>query len=221
MRLDKKTVEVLKSFSSINPSLLFRKGDHLATISSSKTIMAKAKLDQEFSREFAIHDLSRFLGALSLFKEPDLVFDKNQVKISSGSQRIQYTYANPGTIVSAPEKDIKLPSEDIKFVLTETDLRAALQATSVLGVPEIAVVGDGEKIMLQAIDSKNDSADTFSREIGDTDKEFTVVFKSEHFKLLPGDYKVTISAKGISHLVGDFVEYWLAVEAGPSDFTKL
>jgi hypothetical protein len=223
MKFDQKTLGVLKSFSAINQSLLFRKGNHLATISSSKTIMAKAKLEPEqaFPREFGVYDLSRFLGVLTVLKDPELTFEKNQIKISSGNQKIYFTYADPATIVAAPENDIKVPSEDIKFVLTDANLKSVKDAASALGSPEIGIVGDGKKIYMRAFDTKNDTCDSYSMEIGETDKNYKVVFKTENLKLLPQNYSVTISSKGLSRLQGDYVTYWIAVDSGVSDFSQL
>jgi hypothetical protein len=83
----------------------------------------------------------------------------------------------------------------------------------VLGLPEIAVVGNGTRIFLQAVDSKNSSADTFSIEVGETDKVFKAVFKSENIRIMEGDYSVEISSKMISKFTGVDVTYWIAVEA--------
>jgi len=224
MKLTQQTMNVLKSFSTINPSILFREGVYLATVSSSKTIMARAKLDQAFDKSFAIYDLSRFLGALSLFKEPELTFGKDQVKIASDKQKIHYTYADPETILSASDKEPKVPSMDVRCSISYAVLKSTQNACSILGVSEIAIVGDGEKIYIQAFsaDDKetNKNVDLYSVEIGETTKEFLVVFKVDYLKFLPLDYQVTVSSKGISHWKGEYVDYWLAVEK-KSDFTKL
>jgi hypothetical protein len=73
-------------------------------------------------------------------------------------------------------------------------------------------MGDGTNVFLQAADSKNPSGDVYSINIGDTDKAFKAIFKAENIKIIPGDYDVTISSRGISHFSGKDVEYWIAVE---------
>ena len=57
MILDQRTLAILKNFATINPSIQFKVGSALATISPQKTVMARAKVDQEFERSFAIYDL--------------------------------------------------------------------------------------------------------------------------------------------------------------------
>ncbi len=222
MKLDAKTLLVLKSFCSINPSLLFRKGKYLTTVSPTQTLLARARIDQEFETEFAIHDLAKFLGAISLFNDPDLQFREKFVRIVSGSQKIQYTYASPDTIVSPPEKITKMPTKwEVKCGLTAASLKAVQNATSVLRVTELAFMGDGKKISVQAFDRKNPDSDLFSMELGDSDKTFKAIFQSEYLKLIPQDYNISISSQGIFHFQGEFIEYWIVADSSGSDLSQL
>jgi hypothetical protein len=213
MKIDTVTVSVLRNFAKINPSIIIHEGGILKTISSSKTIMAKAKVPTDFDKRFAIYSLDRFLSTLSLFNNPELEFNDSYVSISDGNKNINYTYADENTVTKAPEKEIKLPSVDVKFTLTNDDLRNVEKALGVLGLPEIIVAGNGSSVFLQAADSKNPSGDVYSIEIGETDKEFKAIFKSENIKIIPGEYEVSISKEGISYFKGVDVEYYIAVEA--------
>lgn len=49
MKLDTRTTQILKNFASINPSIMFKPGNRLATISAGKTVMARANITQESS----------------------------------------------------------------------------------------------------------------------------------------------------------------------------
>ena len=69
MEVSDTTLNVLKNFATINPSLLFPAGDKLATLSPKKNIMAKAKIEESIPKRFAIYDLNQFLGVVSLFKK--------------------------------------------------------------------------------------------------------------------------------------------------------
>ena len=66
--LSKNTLDVLKNFSSINSSIVFREGSTVRTISNAENILAKFTGEEFFPTDFAIYDLSQFLGGLSLFK---------------------------------------------------------------------------------------------------------------------------------------------------------
>jgi len=213
MNFDSRTLQILKNFSTINPSILFKPGSVLATISPTKTIMARAKINQTIESPFAIYDLSRFLSTLSLFENPELQVETGSMKIKQGSKKINYTFAEPSMIVSPPEKEIKLPDPEVEFTLSADNLQELLKALSVLSLPEIAVVGDGSSVSVQVLDSKNPSGDVYSVAVGETINTFRMIFKAENLKLLPGSYDVKISSKGLSHFNSPEVEYYIAVEA--------
>lgn len=218
MNINSRTLQILKSFSVINPSISFKSGNVIRTISPTKTVMAKAEIEDSIDTPFAIYDLSRFLGVLSLFEEPVLTIDGKTVSITGkNGDNINYVCADPSNIVTPPEKELKLPSTDVTFTMKSDDFSRVIKALSVLSLPEIAVVGDGSKVFLQAVDSKNPTGDVYKTPVGETDRKFRVIFKSENLKILPGDYEVSISKAGISHFVGTGVEYWIAVE-GVSNF---
>ena len=69
MKLSDKTISVLKNFSSINQSILFKEGSKLRTISVMKNILAEATVTEEFMKDFGIYDLNQFLNGLSLHSE--------------------------------------------------------------------------------------------------------------------------------------------------------
>lgn len=214
MKISNETIQILKSFSVINPSIQFKEGNILRTISPTKTIMAKAILPDNFEKEFAIYDLSRFLGVLSMMEEPQFVFSDNYVTINSGSSKVKYVYANPDNLV-LPTKDVKLKDTDyfVSFNLTEKDFDRIIKAISVLGLPELVFEGIEGKIFLRATNTKNSSTDNFDIEVGTTEKEFTAVFKTENMKLFPADYTVSICERGISNFKNDKLEYFIAIES--------
>jgi len=212
MKIDTYTINVLKNFAKINPSIIIQEGNTLKTISPSKTIMAKAKVTTEFGNRFAIYNLDRFISTLSLFNDPELTFAEKYVDIADSDKKTHYTYADENTITKVPEKEINLPSVDVSFRLTDANLKDVQRALGVLGLPEIVVAGDGTNVCLQAADSKNPSGDVYSINIGNTDKTFKAIFKSENIKIIAGEYDVTISSRGISHFKGTEAEYWIAVE---------
>jgi hypothetical protein len=214
MKLDQRTLQVLKNFSGINPSILFRPGNVVKTVTPTKTILAKATLEQEFSNTFAIYDLNRFLSVLSLFDDPDLEMGENSVVIRSGRKKVNYVYADQNTIVAPKEgKEINFPSSDINFELTNEAYSDVTKALGVLRQPEIAVVGDGNTITLQTVNSKDPTSDVYSVEVGETDKTFNCIFKAENLRLLPDTYQVDIASAGISRFKSNDVEYFIAVEA--------
>lgn len=213
MKIDTDTINVLKNFAKINPSIVVQEGNVLKTISPTKTIMAKAKVKTDFGKRFAIYNLDRFISIVSTFTDPEFKFGEKSVDISDNNKKQHYVYADENTVTKAPEKEINLPSVDVSFTLTNDDLRDVEKAAGILALPEIAVVGDGKNISLQAVDTKNPTGDVYSIVIGKTDKAFKAIFKAENIKIIPGEYEVNISSKGISHFSGEGVEYFIAVES--------
>ena len=57
MKLSDSTLSLLKNFSTINQSILFKKGNKLRTISVMKNILAEATIAEELPKDFGIYDL--------------------------------------------------------------------------------------------------------------------------------------------------------------------
>lgn len=216
MKLSDQTVEVLQNFSSINQSLLFKKGSKLRTVSPQKTVLAEVKVGDVFAQDFGIYDLGQFLSALSLIEDPDLDFGDNGMTIGDGNgTALDYRYADPSMIVTPPEKSLTLPDVNATFTLSDENLKSVLQAARVLGVPEIIVKGEDGKITISAGDSKNSSMNSFSKAVGSTDEEFEHVFKVDNMKMMVLEYNVEISSKGISKFstADGRVTYYVATES--------
>jgi gp45 sliding clamp, C terminal len=218
MKLSENTTNILKNFSTINPSLLVHPGNIITTMSPTKSIYAKAMVEENFPTQFAIYELNKFLGITSLFKEPELDFGDRQVKIVSGRQSVNYTYADPSMIVAPdPNKDINFPAADVEFSISQEELQKVVRASGVLQLPEIAVTGDNHHITVTATNSKNPTTDVFAVEVGETDKSFSMIFKLENIiKLISGNYDVKISSRGLSKWSTGNVMYYVATEASSS-----
>jgi hypothetical protein len=213
MKLSKETVNLIKNFAGINSNLLLKQGNKLATISGQKNVMADATVTETFP-DFAIYDLNEFLGAMSLFDDPELDFQDKYVSIKQGSMNIKF-FAADASNLTAPQKAITFPDAEINFRMTSSMLDMIKKTSSVLRAADVSIVGDGSKVVAVVGDKKNASGNSFSEPVGDTDKTFKVNLKVENLKMLPGDYDVSISSKKISRFKSpsnDLV-YYVAVEA--------
>ena len=73
MKLTAETTAILKNYAAINQNIQFKQGQTLSTISPQKNILTSAEISEDIPTTFAIYDLNRLLGALSLFeKTPEL-----------------------------------------------------------------------------------------------------------------------------------------------------
>jgi hypothetical protein len=215
MKLSEKTLSFLKNFSTINQSILFKQGSSLRTISVMKNILAEVTIDEEVPKDFGIYDLSQFLNGLSLHQDPELDFaNDNHVVIKEGRMRSQYFFADASVIVTPPDKEVTLPTEDVSFELKTEQLDKLLKAAAIYQLPDLAVVGEAGVVKVVVRDKKNDTSNSFSITVGETDATFSFNFKVENIKILPGTYNVVVSQKLLSRFTSTShdLTYYIALE---------
>ena len=212
MKLSEQTVSLLKNFASINQNIQFKTRNKLQTISAQKNILVDAEIPESFPSDFAIYDLNKLLGVMSLFQDPDLDIKDKTMNIGG---KVDYMFADPSMIVTPPEKELVFPEPEVKFAMTNVDFNQTIKAAAMLGLPHICVSGDGSTIRLEATDVNNSSSDEFKTEVGTTSETFRMVFKIENLKLFTGDYNVEITSKGISKFThtSTNLQYFIATES--------
>ena len=216
MKVSERTINLLKNYANINQSIEFREGNVLKTVSPLNTILASVEVEEVFSKTFPIYELSRFLGTLNLFNNPELDFTDNGVSITDDKHEATYRYCGSSSMFQTPpDKDITFPDAEINFDLSQEQFKKTINAANTLGLPEVVVEGDGTEIRLLVSDTGNVSSDNFSTKVGSTDKTFHMIFKTENFSTIAeGAYNVSLSSKRISHFKreGDTLQYWIALE---------
>jgi len=215
MKLSDNTVNILKNFAGINQSILVKSGNKLRTISVAKNILAEAEVGEEFPRDFALYDLSQLLNILSTYTNPNLDFtEESYLSYREGNRRGMYFYSDPSVIISPPEKDIELPSQDVCFQLDSTTLSQVLKSAAVLQAPDLSVIGSAGVVQLVVRDKKNDTSNAEKFVVGETDQEFTFNFKIENIKIIPGAYDVIVSSKLLSKFTNTKynLTYFIALE---------
>ena len=216
MKLSEKTISLLENFSSINQSILVKKGSKLRTISVMKNILAEAEVDENFERDFGIYDLPQFLNGVNLMKDPDLdLKNETYMIIREGkSTKVKFAFADPEVIITPPDKQMKLPSSDVTFQLDSVQLGKLLKASSVYQLPDLSAVGNGEEVTLVVSDRKNDNSNEYTLVVGKTEQVFEFNFKIENIKLIPGSYDVIISKKNLAKFTNNNynLDYFIALE---------
>ncbi len=221
MKLSSHTTSVLKNFSTINQNLVIKEGNTITTMSAMKNIVAKAEVEESFPQEVAIYDLNEFLGALSLFTSPVLEFNDSYVMISEETKpttKMKYFYSDP-SVVTSPSKMITMPSEEVKFTMSNEDLSKLKRAAGAIGAPDMVLERNMDlehaPSSITVKDKKNDTANNYSLDVATVGNgQFNFFFKVENMKLLDGTYDVAISSKNISHYKNKSsdIEYWIALE---------
>ena len=215
MKLSDKTLSLLKNFSTINQSILFKQGTKLRTISVMKNILAEATIEEELPKDFGIYDLGQFLNGLSLHQSPELDFvNDGHVVIKEGRMRSKYFFADPNVIITPPDKAIDLPTEDVSFELSTDQLDKLLKAAAIYQLADLSVVGGEGVVKVLVRDKKNETSNDFSIIVGETDATFSFNFKVENIKILPGNYEVVCSKNNLSRFTSknQDLTYFIALE---------
>jgi len=215
MKLSDSTLSLLKNFSTINQSILFKKGNKLRTISVMKNILAEATVSEEFPKDFGVYELNQFLNGMALYNSPELDFqDDSYVVIKEGRSRSKFFFAEPNIIVTPPDKPLELPSEDVTFEVSTEQLEKLLKAAAIYQLPDLSVVGDSNGVKIVVRDKKNDTSNDFSITVGETSDMFSFNFKVENMKILPGTYDVVVSQKLLSRFTSKNhdLTYYIALE---------
>ena len=196
-----------------------------------KNTLAAATVAETFDTGFCIYDLSQFLATWNLFKDPDLIFDENSVDIVEAPMRLRYTYAKPATVVS-PSQDTFTKLEalrsdnDIQFSITADDLSKLSKASGIMSLDDLVVqrasTSTDDKVSVSVADVRNATSNRFNIDVSATmvpDADFKLVLSIEHLKLIPDNYDVCISEKGVAHFAGTRVSsYYVAVDKAKSEF---
>jgi len=217
MRLSDKTTKILQNFTSINQSLHFKEGNTLRTMSVMKNVLAEAEIDEYIPREFAIYDLPQFLNTLSLTATPSIDVSTNQshaIIKGTSNHLTKFFFCDPSVIVAPPEKKMELPSIDVEFSLSEQDLKSLLKASSIMQLPDLSVVGNGNTVEVIVSDRKNDTSNVYNLTVGKTEHVFSFNFKIENIKTLIGGYTVQISKKNLAKFYSSSYKltYFIALE---------
>ena len=237
LQLSKKTVDLLRNFSTINKSIIIEEGSYVQTMSVNKNIIGMGKIKEFIPCDMAIYDLPLFLGALSLFKKPWLNFpdDKRVIIFDEDTKgKTVFYYSDPEIIVTPPEFNKDLPEQELMFNLPQSDLTQLMQAAKVYGVEDLCINGYKGEYSICVRDNKNKTSNVFSLPLKkvnffqglQTDGEeeykltaerttFCFCFKVENLKLQDASYHVVISNRNIANfnsMTHSELNYFVAME---------
>lgn len=214
--LSKTTLSVLKNFSTLNSNILVKPGNVLRTITPSKNGMAEVTIEETFDVEFGIWDLSKFLGVISLFSAPKFEFGEKSVVIHGGNgSRVTYFYSEP-RLLTTPTKNVNMPSISLSVDITEKTFAELQKASSVLQLPDLSFVNENDRIMAVVSDLQDPTTNNYKVDVGanKSNSEFSLNFKIENIKILPGDYTIEFSKNVVGQFTNETLDlkYWFAME---------
>ena len=210
MKISQQTLSILKNYNGLNQHFRANPGSTIRTISAA--VIASADIEEEFPIEFAVENLSKFLGVVSLFEDPEYEFYENYVRISEGKNYVRYVYDEPTLLDLPPPASvkIKMPEVQIEFSLSEKDFTTIGRAINSLASPELCIVGEDSTVYLRATEVKNPTVSNFSMAVGVTEDTFNTTFNAANFRFLNRDYLVSLAINKIVRFQAPDVTYWIA-----------
>lgn len=222
MKLDKQTVEIFANLSKLNPGIVIKAGNVIKSRAAHATVpVVKVEFSQvQFPQDFALYDLNKFLSVLSFLNDPELSFTQSHLQISDPNGRNATIRFTQPTMVKHVDYSKELSVDSIgvdgQFDLSVENLKYLVKAAGAFNAPELAFVGNGEKIFVTTNDSKNDGIDKFEIEVGTTDKKFKIIINVSFLQLLSRSYTVKFSFKGLiefhSSNEHNTIQYWITAD---------
>lgn len=217
MKLSEYTLNVLKNFSTINPSVILTPGSMQRSIAADDSILVEAELEKITDVDFPIYDLNQFLGNATALNNPELTFTTKNVVMDDGSTKLTYYACAKGIVKSPPsDQSIVLNKPDYSFVLTNSTFSKLKKIADMNKLPHISLVSSDGEVRLQAHDRQNDTGNFASTLIEENaSKNFNYIFLSENLKMLPDDYDVEVKhdAFAIFKSKTKNLKYVIAMEA--------
>jgi hypothetical protein len=193
MKFGNETIQILKNFATINPNMVFKQGNTLATINAAKSIFARVKIEETIPREFSIYELNSLLQILSFSENQEIEFGDKSLTISNDMGSFEYFYCSIA-ISSPPEKEVKIDPL-FSFTLTAKDIQSITKVAGLLAAPNLSIVSKSGKVSMKIGDKKMDASNSFHKVIGTFDQDFSADIATENLKLIPDDYEVKLSKK--------------------------
>jgi hypothetical protein len=216
------TIEILKVSAQVNQNLLFRADSNLVwSMSVAKNLVLKTTVAETFPVEFPVYNINEFLASIALFSKPELDFTDTVVTISEAGvkkgTKLKYV-ASAKQILVFPTKEAPEPEYGVEFKLTAATLAQILKASGVLAAPDLSIKSSEEGVSLRVFDKKNPSANVLEIPITSdvSGAFFTADIRIENLKLLPDEYDVFISARGIAKFTSSKMNLFVSLETSSS-----
>lgn len=195
MKFSDNTRTILKNFSQINPSLQFKQGTLLRTITDNKSLYAEATIAEEIPRDFAIYDLQQLISVLSMFNDPNIDINESHLFISDDRMELRYGYCDASTIILPPEKNVKLPEKIAELSIDQNHFQQLRKAAATLGVEHcwLSLNEKGARIGVgegggHTLEMKPLTGQVFSNVV----KSARIAFTVAQLNLIPSGYNITV-----------------------------
>lgn len=202
MKISEKTLSVWKYLSIVNNSIKVETNSNvIAALSPNRTVYVNAIVEEEFP-PFSIYDISKLLGVVKKFKNPEFIFEKDHVQVNSENQILKFKYCDPTLINVPPEPEEGKYGDMIsEFNLNYSDISGIIDISNKLDLEDISVVcKPSECIKLELLDNSiNDSSNSFIINLDEVSLvEFIGRMNVKSLNLFPGNYNVKLYSSNIA-----------------------
>jgi len=202
MKFTEPQLEILGLFMNINPSIMFKPGQKVSTISNNKNILGSCTFkDIEFQRTAPIYDLGNMMKTIKVLSRntsntPDVDFGEKNVDISMNNSRMKYYYADERMITVPPDVINSIGEPSISTELSNDHLYQIFAAASGYQLPDLCFTGHNGILSAVVTDKRNSTANTLEIQLGETEKEFCFCMKIENISIVMTGGQPCRAAKG-------------------------
>lgn len=219
MEFSKRTINILKTFSSVNEGLVFKIGKKQRTISTDQGMFIEAEIDESVPSQFAIADLALFLRNIEASDKTEIELTDKAAVLTSSYSRVKYGYGSEKIIKQPPDKslDESLSRSTAEFSVTKDQLARIVRFIEINNLPSVTIGSDGSKIYMAANDDQNPDSVNVRVDIGNVADDDTKVWQEklpfDRLSKLPGgtDYVVKVVPKAFVAFFGDRISFFIAV----------
>lgn len=209
-------INVLKNFSTINPSMVIDPTG-FKVINNSKSVIGNYPFAKAYDFPvFGIYETSEFLTALGAMEKPQIEVEAKAINIVDGTNKLTYYTTATDLLPAVPDVGAKFDKLDceLEFTITADKLAYLLKMATILKSKYLFFESDKKVIRITAGDELATSQNNFEAVIegGITANRLTAPVKVilADFKILPGEYAVKLSTKiskwsgtnGVDYFVG-------------------
>ena len=221
IKFSSRTLEILRNFSTICPSIIIQPGKSVYT-SRDNSIIAWAEVEEEFTHQISIYRLANFLSVVERMDDAHVEIGEHVAIIKNKRSRVKYKYTDPVNIKFDKKPVVgKKASEIGRFIggMTSQDIQNIRKMASTLELQSIQIVCKSGKVFLKICKETGDG-NTF--EVGITkglqSEDFCYTMDITRLVMMQTGYSVYIKDDKALILEGDLgVTYCLCFDAPSSN----
>ena len=220
MKISKETLEIFTAISRINAKApingaVFKQGSRIKVRRyKSDMPVLYADIVESFPKDFAVHDLPKFISLFSLLDDPEISFEDHYIIFKAGKKKAKLRYVAEHLIESDAkffEREIKMPSVDFTCEINADTIKGIFDAAAMFQAPQIAFIGDGSNMTLSTFNAKDPKSDKLEIELGETEWDCNIIVDISLIQFLKRDYTVSISNKGLLEWKSPNLTYYITM----------